>query len=264
MIALHCLPGVFRAKFARLVAYRAEMAIWIFTALLPLVMLALWNSVTVEQSIGKFGQEEVARYFVATLIVRQLTGAWVIWQLNFDIRSGALSSQLLRPVNPLVVYAIWMLAAMPLRLLFLSPLVMVLAAWRPELLLMPSVDGLALFLISVGLAWGIAFLAQAIFGILAFWLDRTEGLFGVWLAIWLVFSGYIAPLSFFPEAAQDVLRWLPFRSMLAVPVEILGGFLPYDAAVGDVGIQLMWLLILLFLTSLLWKKGLQRYGAFGA
>ena len=86
------LPAMFRIGFAELVAYRAEMVIWILSATTPLIMLALWNRVVSEAPLAGFGPTEITRYFAATLVVRQLTSAWLVWQLNWMIRTGSLSN----------------------------------------------------------------------------------------------------------------------------------------------------------------------------
>ncbi len=258
------LPELFRIGFADLVAYRAAMVIWILSATMPLIMLALWNSVVTEAPLEGFGPTEITRYFTATLVVRQLTGAWLLWHLNWMIRTGALSARLLRPIHPLVWEGTEMLAAMPLRMVVLSPLVAGLVLWRPELLAWPGWASMGLFAVSVSLAWLLGFLVQGIFGMLAFWLDQSDGLFGVWLAAWMLLSGYVAPLALFPPGVRAALDWLPFRGMLAVPVELLGGFLDPADALFDVGVQLAWVAILWAAAAALWRAGLARYGAFGA
>lgn len=263
MSALSATPSIARIAVARHVAYRAEMTIWILSAILPLIMLALWNAVAEDGAIAGFGQPEMARYFVAALVCRQLTGAWLVWELSFDIRTGHLSPQLLRPVNPIYVHGVTMLMAMPFRIAVLSPLVLAIVAWRPDLFVLPSLLQAALFAPSIALAWLMGFLVQAIIGTSSFWLDRSDGLFGLWFAAWSLLSGYIAPLAFFPEGWQQVLHWLPFRYMLAVPVELLGGFLePADAAWAIAG-QVAWTALFAVVATATWRVGLRRYGAFG-
>ena len=80
------------------------------------------------------------------------------------------------------------------------------------------------------LAWLINFLIQALFGILAFWMDKSDALFGIWFALYSLLSGYVAPLATFPESLRPLLLALPFRGMLGVPVEVLGGFLTTSEA----------------------------------
>jgi ABC-2 type transport system permease protein len=257
-------PAMFRIAFADVVAYRAEMAIWVLSATMPLIMLALWNAVAAEGPIAGFGQVEIARYFAATLVVRQLTGAWILWQLNYLIRHGGLSPLLLRPMPPLLYEAASMLTAMPFRIVILMPFLALLVAWRPELWAAPSLPSLALFAVSVSLAWMLSFLIQALFGMASFWLDQSLGLFGVWFAAWGLFSGYVAPTAMFPAWFQPILHWLPFRGMLGLPVEILGGFLDWRAALPEVGIQLGWVVVMGLLVRYTWKRGVIRYGAHGA
>ena len=105
--------------------------------------------------------------------------------------------QLLRPVNPLWLRAADMLAAMPLRILVLIPLLAGLVLWRPEMLELPAAWSLALFVPSVLLAWLLGYLAQAALGCLAFWLEQSDGLARIWFGAWMLFSGYLAPLALF-------------------------------------------------------------------
>jgi ABC-2 type transport system permease protein len=261
---LRATPALFRIGFADIVAYRAEMAIWVLSATMPLIMLALWNAVAAEGPIAGYGQVEMARYFTATLVVRQLTGAWILWQMNYLIRTGGLSPLLLRPMPPLAYEAVTMLTAMPFRMVVLAPLLVALVAWRPELWAVPGLAALLLFAVSAALAWVLSFLIQALFGMVSFWLDQSLGLFGVWFAAWSLFSGYVAPTAVFPEAFQPILPWLPFRGMLAVPVELLGGFLSPEDALFEIGIQVLWCVVLAGLAAWTWRRGIARYGAYGA
>lgn len=261
---LRALPDLFRVGFAGVVAYRAEMTIWILSATMPLIMLALWNAVADGGPVAGFDQVEFARYFTATLVVRQLTSVWLVWEMNYEIRSGKLSPRLLKPMHPLVQSGVEMITAVPMRLAVLAPLVVALVAWRPELVVSPSPLALALFVWTLGLAWVVNFLIQAVFATLAFWLDKTEGLFGVWFALYMLLSGYVAPHAVFPTWADPWLRYLPFRGMLAVPVELLSGLLTPEQAIPDVIIQIAWVASLLLFLRWLWTRGIVRYGAYGA
>lgn len=264
MIYLRALPETMRVSVASLVAYRAEMVIWILSATLPLIMLVLWNSVAADGPVAGLDQDGVARYFASTLIVRQLTGAWIVWELNFEIRSGALSQKLLRPVHPLFFSATSTLGAVPFRALILAPLILVVVWWRPGLWVTPSIASFGLFVLSLSLAWLLAFFVQSFFGLLAFWFDRSLGLWGVWFALWTVMSGYIAPLGFYPESLQTLLAYSPFSAMLSTPVQLLGGFLEPAAALPLVASQLAWVVVFGGLVASTWGAGVRRYGAFGA
>jgi ABC-2 type transport system permease protein len=261
---IRALPDIFRVSAAEIVAYRAELIIWVLTATLPLIQLALWNSVAADGPIGGFDQAGIARYFAATLLVRQLTSSWLVWMLNWDIRTGVLSQRLLKPFHPLWQYGVRMLLAMPIRVAVLVPVLVPIVWIWPQLVRMPAPWELALFVVSVALAWTITFLVQALIGTASFWVDKSESLFTLWFAVWMVCSGYAAPMSVLPAWAAGPLRWMVFRATLATPVEIIGGFLDLHDALVDVGVQLAWTATLLALALAAWRRGVARFGAFGA
>ena len=79
---LRALPTLLRIGVAETVAYRAEFLVWILTTTLPLIMLGLWTSVAREAAVpAATTSATFVAYFLATLIVRQLTGNWVAWQM---------------------------------------------------------------------------------------------------------------------------------------------------------------------------------------
>ena len=112
---LRAVPTLLRIGFAGVVAYRSEMIVWILTTNMPLVMLALLRAVAAEGPVGRFDAARFTAYYFATLVVRLLTSAWVVWELVYEIRQGTLAAKLLRPLSPLVPYATDNLAALPIR-----------------------------------------------------------------------------------------------------------------------------------------------------
>lgn len=263
-IAIRALPDIARIAFAEIVAYRAEMVIWILTASMPLIMLALWNAVAMGQPVAGYDQDALARYFTANLVVRQLTAAWLVWTLSYEIRHGALSARLLKPVHPLVHSGVTMAAALPFRALVLSPLVLALVAWRPELLAAPEPAALLLVVPAIAVAFVMNVCTQALFGTLGFWIDKSDGLFNAWFGVWVILSGYVAPLSTYPGWAQPWLRWSPFRGMLGLPVELLAGELTLGDGAVELAVQAGWMVLLVLSARALWARGIRRYGAFGA
>jgi ABC-2 type transport system permease protein len=242
-------------------AYRAEMIIWILSATLPLVMLALWNAAAADGPLAGFGQADFARYFAVTLIVRQLTSAWVVWELNEMIRTGSLSPALLRPMNPLWLQFAETIAAVPWRMLVLAPILVGLGMWRPDVAFLPSLPTILGFGASVVLALLVGWFVQCVFGLLAFWVDQSTGLFQVYFFVWGLLGGYIVPLPLLPPSIGRVAMFLPFHATLGAPVEIALGLAPIGPTLL---VQAGWAVVLAALASLVWQRGLRRYGAVGA
>jgi ABC-2 type transport system permease protein len=257
-------PTMLRVGLAEMVAYRSELVIWILTATTPIIMLLVWDRAAAAGPIGGFERADFARYFCSGLVVRQLTSAWVVWELENQIRTGSLSPALLKPVSPLWLRAAENLVAIPFRVAVLVPICGLLLLWRPELVDISPLSRLPLAMLSIALAWAMNFAAQVAFGALAFYLDRSLGLFDVWFSLWALLAGYLFPLALLPAGIFAVVRLLPFRSMLAVPTEILAGQLAGSEALAAVALQAGWLVVFVFVARAVWGAGLRRYGAFGA
>jgi ABC-2 type transport system permease protein len=260
---LRALPTLLRVGLAEAVAYRAEFLVWLLSTNMPLVMLALWSAAAADGKVGRYGTGEFTAYFLAALVVRLLTGAWVIWELNFEIRQGTLAYRLLRPVHPLLGYACENLAAVPLRVVLSLPVTVVLLLTSAGGLL--SRDPLAwlLFPLTVAGAWAITFLAMSLVGALAFYVESAGSVFEIWMGLFGVFSGYLVPLDLFPPWLSGLARWLPFRYMLAFPVEMVTGLLPRARIAEELAVQWLFVALLLGLVSLAWRRGLRRFSAVG-
>jgi ABC-2 type transport system permease protein len=260
--AARAYPALLRTGFAAAVAYRAEFVIWMFSTNMPLIMLALWAAVARSGPVGSYTQLGFAAYYLSTLLVRLLTGSWVVWELTMEIRQGDLAMRLLRPIHPLIAYSAENLAAVPLRGIVAIPVVsLLLWAARGQLghdpilwlLLMPALLG----------AWLLTFLVMALIGTLALYLESATSLFEAWLGISAVLSGYLVPLDLFPQAVQRIALVLPFRFLLSFPVELMLGKHGRGEALALLGGQWLYVAFALLATNLVWRAGLRRFSAYG-
>jgi ABC-2 type transport system permease protein len=264
--AVRAWPTLFRVGFAEAVAYRAEFLVWMLSTTMPLINMSLMNAIAREQPLirngAHWGEKEFTSYYLATLLVRMLTGAWVVWEMTQEIRQGTMSMRLLRPIHPFVSYASDNLAALPLRGLIAIPIIGAMfvlgsghIASDPRLL--------ALAIAAIAGAWLLNFLVNCAIGCLAFHVDSATSVFEIWLALWMLFSGYLFPLDLFPPWLARANVWLPFRLTIDLPVRCLTGMIsPYDASMGLL-LQLAWIAGFLLLVNVAWKTGMRRFGAFG-
>jgi len=261
--ALRALPTLLRIGFADAVAYRAELVVWLLSTNMALVMMALLTAVAREAPVGRFGERDFVAYYLATLVVRLLTGAWVVWEANMEIRQGTLAFRLLRPIHPLVHYAAENLAAVPLRGAIALPIaVLLLLTVGGERVTHDPVLWIV-FAVAVAGAWLITFLAMAVIAALAFYVDSATSVAQIWFGLFTVLSGYIMPLEIFPRFIGEAARWLPFRYMLAFPVELVIGLTPRPRALLELGIQWLFVVVLALSARFAWRLGLRRYSAFG-
>jgi ABC-2 type transport system permease protein len=256
-------PALLRVGLAEAIAYRAEFLIWMLTNTLPLVMLALWAAVAREAPVGRFDSTEFVAYFLGALIVRMLTGAWVVWEIIMEVRQGTLAQRLLRPIHPVLAYSAQNLAAVPLRVVVALPIALVLfvSAAGERVTAEPAL--LAIFALSLIGGWLLNFLSMVAIGTLAFFLESALGIFGLWWALLSVFSGYIVPLELFPEWLSSAVQVLPFRFMVSFPVEALTGQLSPERALGLLAGQWGWVAAFWVIAAVSWRVGMRRFAAYG-
>jgi ABC-2 type transport system permease protein len=256
-------PTLLRVGLAQAFAYRAEFFVWVLTTNLPLVNLALWTAVARDAPVQGWGQPDFVAYFLVTLLVRLLTGCWVVWEMTMEIRQGAMAMRLLRPVHPLLAYSAENLAAFPMRLVMGLPVIAVLL-WTagPDHL---AADPLAwaLFPMMLAGAWLMTFFVMSIVGTLSFFVGSAFSVFDVWLGLFTVLSGYLVPLEFFPPWLREANQVLPFRLMLGLPVETLLGRLTRAEMLSGLAWQVGYIAALVTATALVWRRGVRRYAAFG-
>lgn len=255
--------ALLRLSFAEAIAYRLSLLMWILTTPFPLVSLALWAGLAEAGPIGGYARPDFVAYFVTAFMVRQLTASWVVWDLESQIRSGDLSTLLMRPFHPLLHHAMQNVAALPVRVALALPIgaaVLLLAGG-------PAIDGSSALLVAplaITLAWLIVLSLQICIGCLAFWLTSSSSLYEVWLGLYLVLSGAALPTSLYPDGLAEVVRALPFHAVLGFPVELIIGRVHGPAIAAGLALQAAWLAAFAALASALWRRGVRVYGAVGA
>ncbi|MFT3706894.1 MAG: ABC-2 family transporter protein [Archangium sp.] len=261
-------PTLFRVSFAEAVAYRAEMFVWVFSTTMPLIMLMLWTTVTTVAPVeGRGGHvwsaDDFSAYFLSVFIVRQLISAWASWEINFEVRRGNLAMRLLRPMHPVIGYAVGNLAYLPLRTIVTLPVVAILIATQGGKL--PTDWRIwALWCVAMFGSWLINFFVNVAVGALSFYLESSLKLMEVWLALFFVSAGYLFPLEVVKvQWVRTLIDVLPFRYIISLPAELMTGRLSIDEAWRAIGIQYAWGVGAFVVSLIIWSRGVKRFQSFG-
>ncbi|RYZ40528.1 MAG: ABC transporter permease [Myxococcaceae bacterium] len=261
--SLKALPTLLRIGFAEAVAFRAEMIVWVFATTMPLIMLALWSAVARTAPVGRFGQGEFVGYFLAAFCVRQITSCWVAWMLSYEVKQGTLAMRLLRPISPLLAYATDVLAGIPLRLLVVAPVLAVSLYVVGARAVPASPGGWGMFLVSLVGGWLITFYLNVLLGTLSLYMESSQKLMDIYMVLFFVCSGYMFPVEFFPAGLRTFIDLLPFRYQMGLPVELMTGAHATGEALGLLAKQWAWVAGLGVVATLVWRRGLARFAAFG-
>ena len=260
---LRAYPTLLRIGFAEAVAYRAEFLVWMLATTMPLVMLAIMTAMAREAPVGRYDARGFVAYYLVTLIVRQMTGAWVAWEMNREIKEGTLALRLLRPIHPLASYSADALAAMPMRALIALPIAIVVLAVTASKDLTHDPVNVVIFIVSLFGAWLLNFSVSALIGTLGLYLESSLQIWEVWFGCFMLLSGYLFPLSLFPAWLEKAARTLPFAYLQAFPVETLTGVRDRHHAIHGLCMQLGWAGVGWLALLFLWYRGLKRFAAYG-
>jgi ABC-2 type transport system permease protein len=262
---LRALPTLFRIGVAETVAYRAEFIVWMLTSTMPLINLALWKSVADEGPFEQYKSDDFVAYFLCVLIVRQLSGNWVAWQMSEEIRNGTLAMRMLRPLHPFVAYATSHAAALPFRSLVAVPIAVILLLSTGAHSLTTDPLQLALIAPSILLAWLLSFAILFTIGALGFWITQTMALGGMYFGLYFVLSGYSVPLDLMkPASVRAIAMYTPFRYMLSASVDLMMKPLGHQQALELIAGQVVWTAACAAISILVWRAGVRRFEAVGA
>ncbi|MFF4542758.1 ABC transporter permease [Streptomyces sp. NPDC001435] len=214
--------------FRRYATYRAATAAGVFTntvfgLILVYTYLALWDE---KPHLGGYDQAQAITYVwlgQALLSTLAIGGGGVEDELMERIRTGDIAIDLYRPAD----LQLWWLSADLGRALFQlmgrGAIPFVFGALFFPVALPSDAGTWAAFLVAVLLAMLVGFGIRFLVGLSAFWLlDGT----GVAQAAWITgffCSGMVLPLNVFPGAIGEVVRTLPWSSLLQAPADVLLG-----------------------------------------
>jgi ABC-2 type transport system permease protein len=247
--------------------YRANLLMYLLYWLVsPIVYLAVWTTIANSKgSVNGLTANDFIVYYTTLLIVDQLTSEITLHILAYKIQDGTLSSELLKPVHPILTNTLMNnIAFKALTFLVLVPVWLLLVAlFRPDFsgVTFQSVL-LAIPMVLIGFA--VNFLFGAILTCLAFWTTRIYSLMEFFWALRTLFSGQFVPLLLMPLVIQRLAEFLPFQYFIYLPIEIILGKVPVETLASKYAFGVVWLVIFYILFRWIWREGLKRFSAVGA
>lgn len=76
------------SQYALMLEYRAEIALWALSGMLPLIMLGVWQGSGAGAAAG-LNSQAIGRYFLSAFVVRQFTVVWLIHVFEEEALRGS-------------------------------------------------------------------------------------------------------------------------------------------------------------------------------
>ena len=233
-----------RRGYRRYAAYPGAMVAGLFTNvffgfLIAYILLAVYDETV---SIGGYDVEDAIAYVWISQGLLSVAGifgpGW--FELARRVQTGDVATDLQRPVDVQragfaadVGRAAYQLVWRAVPQFLLGALLFAITV--PEDAARWIAFGLSLAL-AVAVSFGIRFLVN----LCSFWLLDYRGPVLIAIAVNLVLSGAVIPLTFFPEPLDTILRLTPFAAVLQTPVDIYVGQPVGGSAALALALQLFW------------------------
>ena len=94
---------LFKTQYANMLEYRAEIALWAISGVIPFFMLNIWTNNGLNESIN-ISNVMLSRYFLSAFFVRQFSVVWVVFTFEEDALLGKVSPYLIQPLHPFTRY----------------------------------------------------------------------------------------------------------------------------------------------------------------
>ncbi|GAB5390240.1 MAG: ABC-2 family transporter protein [Alphaproteobacteria bacterium] len=228
------------------------------------VMWSIWRITPLGEAFKSgqsYSMEQLVWYVALTELIIFST-AHLFREVQDEIRSGALTCQIVRPVAwPLLTITRWygrFLAQLSLLAIVGSVVSLVLTkgAWVIPLSSLPLLVPMLL------LAGLLGTMGQFAVGVACLWAGKSEPVYWIWQKSVFVLGGLLIPLGFYPELLQSIAWATPFPAMLHVPAMTALGT-DANALWLALGNQVLWAVLFSLASWLLWRGTLKRIGKIG-
>ncbi len=249
-------------------AYRTHSLVSVFVGpVYFIVQYFIWTAVYGENgTLGGMEFQHTIRYFGASALIGYLTMDFADWNLQMLVQSGKFLTFTLRPMHHRFFALSQKIGHRVLGFFFeFLPCLLIFALlFRVEII--PRYMGWTM--LSVALAFLMNFYVNYCLGMTAFFFVRANGIRVVYQLLGNIFSGALIPLSFFPEAVQRIMMFLPFQYTNYIPAMVWTG----NNSIGEMGMTIPQAVMLqgiaviaaALLSEVIYRTSIKRFTAVGA
>ncbi len=256
---------IFKSEFMSSLQYILNVIFgFIGYAVILFVFFQLWEYLYSDPNelINGYTMSEMVWYVIITEILwSSLGGRKLCTKICNDIKSGNIAYNICKPYSYIgyvvsshlgsiaVKTAIYFLLGMIMGFFFLGGF--------PKL----SLISILLIAFSSILSLGISTLLILIIGLFSFFIEDAQPFY--WLySKFILIVGTLFPIEFFPKIVRPILNYSPIFAICYGPAKL---FVHFDMlyALQVIGIQFIYLVVVYFICTLLYKKGVKKLNVNG-
>ncbi len=253
-----------KISLQKVLTYRSRELIWtISNFVTPFIFIQIWANN--KGTTGNFSPDDLVTYYFASTIIAGFVTPHILWNVANDINKGELNFYFLKPYKyffrRLSEELPWTLIAIIFNLL---PSIFIYILYKDSISI-PTISHFqtVVFVLSLILSYLISFFVQFTIGLCAFWITEVRSIMRAFSMSYDLFSGRMFPLSFMPRILISLGNILPFQYLLYFPTMIVLNKYNNTKLITGIGVMFLWTIVLGLISSIVWKKGIKTYSAFG-
>ena len=175
-------------------------------------------------------------------------------RITESVQKGTIAIDMMRPINVFSIFLAEDIAGV-IALIFQNLIpIFVIGSLMVGVPKPASAVSLALFMLSLSLAFWINWFLAALFGMIAFWTINMDALIQVKKHLIRLLSGSIIPIWFFPDWLKNILECLPFAYLYQMPLDIYIGRYTVSSLTRGLGVSTVWFVGLMILFMYMQKR----------
>lgn len=239
-------------EVARYFTYRANLFSGALYAALSVAMrYALWRALYQTGNAQSVPFADTMTFFIISGALVNVFSAGVSDIIGPDIQSGDLAQRLSKPQSYQFTLVSLSHAHWITRLITQGAVMLIIGVFIIGIRMPPTPGALMGFLVSAALGNAVYLLIDLCISYSAFYFHDYWYISWFTTALMQLFGGVVLQLWFYPEALLRVAAVLPFRYIVAEPMDVYLGNAP---AAATLAAQCGWIAALLGLERLIWRR----------
>ena len=248
-----------KKAFQNNIVYRFDYFVGVINTLVMIfVNISIWKAIYEEEEVLDGVQFRILMTYIVIGFLMQCIFTMDEYIIENKVKSGLISSDLLKPISFRVYIFSHNLGNTAFKLVMQLIPALIVSILLFQLLPPFSVAMGIYFAISAILGFLVLYCLNFIVWVSSFWFFWTFSLVTIKDAFVMIFSGALLPLWFMPQWLQDFIKLTPFDSIYFTPISIYLGQVPSEDIFMTIVRQVIWLGILFVIGQILWKSATKR------
>lgn len=254
-----------KLHYKRTIEHRFDMLIKNLQSVFTLLILFyFWKAVfNGKQTLNSYSFSEIITYYFLMRVIYSRVSAFLAASIAKEIKTGEITRYLIKPTDYIYTRITQYMTVDNLWPLGNAVVILLLSFFMYGFLSLPkSIWHFAFFIACVFVNGILACCINIIIGSVGFWITDVTHLKLLSTYIITILSGALIPLTFFPPFLQRILNALPFKYLVAFPIDVYFGKLTMQETAQGLTILLIWIGLLLTIARAIFNKGLRGYESF--